>query len=154
MRLSSITLSLGVFISTGDEIVTSGGDGIFPRGLPVGTVGKRIERLGSFQKAEIQPLIDFKKLDFVIVIQKKVETEALNFLPLKPDTVEEPKLQPAPPAPKKANAEDGEEADEPVGKKTDTKPAPATGKPEKPTAVIVPEAPKPAGAPAAGEAKP
>lgn len=89
-------LSLGVFIATGDEIVTSGGDGIFPRGLPVGTIGKRIERLGSFQKAEIQPVIDFKKLDFVIVIQKKVETEALQFLPLKSDTVEEPKLQPAP----------------------------------------------------------
>lgn len=91
-------LSLGVFISPGDEIVTSGGDGIFPRGLPIGTVGKRIERLGSFQKAEIQPTIDFRKLDFVIVIQKKVETEALNFLPLRPDTVEEPKLAPAPPA--------------------------------------------------------
>jgi rod shape-determining protein MreC len=91
-------LSLGVFVSPGDEIVTSGGDGIFPRGLPVGTVGKRIERLGSFQKAEVQPTIDFKRLDFVIVIQKKVETEALNFLPLKPETVEEPKLAPAPPA--------------------------------------------------------
>jgi rod shape-determining protein MreC len=73
-------LSLGVFISQGDEIVTSGGDGIFPRGLPVGIVGKRIERLGSFQKAEITPVIDFKKLDFVIVIQKKVDTESLNFL--------------------------------------------------------------------------
>lgn len=94
-------LSLGVFLASGDEIVTSGGDGIFPRGLPIGTVGKRIERLGSFQKAEIQPTIDFKKLDFVIVIQKKVETEALNFLPLKPDTVEEPRLAPAPSARKR-----------------------------------------------------
>ena len=147
-------LSLGVFISTGDEIVTSGGDGIFPRGLPVGTIGKRIERLGSFQKAEIMPVIDFKKLDFVIVIQKKVETEALNFLPLKPDTVEEPKLQPAPPAPKKASAEDGDEADEPAVKKPDNKPGAAKG--DKPAAAIVPEPPKaatPATA-APGEAKP
>ncbi|MBV6493556.1 MAG: hypothetical protein LDLANPLL_01579 [Turneriella sp.] len=87
-------LSLGVFVSAGDELVTSGGDGIFPRGLPVGTIGKKIERLGSFQKAEVIPAIDFKKLDFVIVIQKKVETEALGFLPLKPETVEEPKLPP------------------------------------------------------------
>ncbi|HRP67983.1 MAG TPA: rod shape-determining protein MreC [Turneriella sp.] len=96
-------LSLGVFISTGDEIVTSGGDGIFPRGLPIGRIGKKIERLGSFQKAEINPAIDFKKLDFVIVIQKKVETEALNFLPLRPDTVEEPKLPPPVQAPAKPN---------------------------------------------------
>jgi len=94
-------LSLGVFIAPGDEIVTSGGDGIFPRGLPIGTIGKRSERLGSFQKADVQPVIDFKKLDFVIVIQKKVETESLSFLPLKPDNVEEPKLAPAPPAAKK-----------------------------------------------------
>lgn len=90
-------LSLGVFIQPGDEVVTSGGDGIFPRGLPIGLVGKKIERLGSFQKAEIVPVIDFKKLDFVMVIQKKVETEALNFLPLKSDTVEEPKLPPPTP---------------------------------------------------------
>lgn len=100
-------LSLGVFIAPGDEIVTSGGDGIFPRGLPIGTVGKKIDRLGSFQKAEVVPVIDFKKLDFVIVIQKKVETEALSFLPLKPETVEEPKLPPAPP-PKRADTEETE----------------------------------------------
>lgn len=122
-------LSLGVFISTGDEIVTSGGDGIFPRGLPVGTVGKRIERLGSFQKAEIVPIIDFKKLDFVIVIQKKVETEALNFLPLKPDTVEEPKLLPAPPA-KKQQTEDDETEDKPPA----VKPAASPEKPAEPAA--------------------
>jgi rod shape-determining protein MreC len=114
-------LSLGVFITNGDEIVTSGGDGIFPRGLPVGTVGKRIERLGSFQKAEITPVIDFKKLDFVIVIQKKVDTESLNFLPLKPDTVEEPKLLPAPPAQK---------SDDETQKAPDAAP-PATGVPAK-----------------------
>ncbi|HNE20244.1 MAG TPA: hypothetical protein PLF85_11030, partial [Turneriella sp.] len=93
----------------------------------VGIVGKRIERLGSFQKAEIQPTIDFKKLDFVIVIQKKVETEALNFLPLKPDTVEEPKLAPAPPARKgEADAADDVKPKAKVDKAaTGTKPATA-----------------------------
>lgn len=142
-------LSLGVFISTGDEIVTSGGDGIFPRGLPVGTVSKRIERLGSFQKAEIQPVIDFKKLDFVIVIQKKVETEALNFLPLKPDTVEEPKLQPAPPPAKKPTADD-DDSEEPVTKKPEAKSGAA--KPDKPAASAEP--PRPAIAAPAAPAKP
>lgn len=146
-------LSLGVFISPGDEIVTSGGDGIFPRGLPVGTVGKRIERLGSFQKAEINPMIDFKKLDFVIVIQKKVETEALSFLPLKPDTVEEPKLAPAPPAPKKKGEDDDDETDDPAKPKAN-KPEAKSDKPKpgasaKPADAIKPaDAPKPAPAPA------
>jgi len=123
-------LSLGVFISPGDEIVTSGGDGIFPRGLPVGTVGKRIERLGSFQKAEVQPTIDFKKLDFVIVIQKKVETEALNFLPLKPDTVEEPKLSPAPPAPKTEKDAADEAKPKAKADAAATAPKPATAPPD------------------------
>ncbi|MCX7633976.1 MAG: rod shape-determining protein MreC, partial [Turneriella sp.] len=90
-------LSLGVFLSPGDELLTSGGDGIFPRGLPVGRVGKRIERLGSFQRAEVEPAIDFHKLDFVVVIQKKVETETLQFLPLRPENIEEPKLPAAQP---------------------------------------------------------
>lgn len=125
-------LSLGVFVATGDEIVTSGGDGIFPRGLPIGLIGKRIERLGSFQKAEITPVIDFKKLDFVMVIQKKVDTEALNFLPLKPDTVEEPKLQPAPKAKKKAEDDSEETAEEPAAAKPKAavKPAAAAQQPE------------------------
>jgi hypothetical protein len=75
----------------------------------------------------MQPTIDFKKLDFVIVIQKKVDTEALNFLPLKPDTVEEPKLLPAPPASKKKGDDDDEE--EPAKKnKSEVKPP----QPEKP----------------------
>lgn len=149
-------LSLGVFISTGDDIVTSGGDGIFPRGLPVGTVGKRIERLGSFQKAEIVPVIDFKRLDFVIVIQKKVETEALNFLPLKPDTVEEPKLLPAPPAAKKAGSDDGDDAEEPTAQKPGGKVPPAAApKTDNPGAPLVPEPAKPvAPAPVPPEVRP
>ena len=85
-------LSLGVFVNTDDEVVTSGGDGIFPRDLPIGRVGKRIERLGSFQKAEVIPVIDFKRLDFVIVIQKKIDVAELDFLPLKAENVPEPKI--------------------------------------------------------------
>ena len=89
-------LSLGVFLNSDDEVVTSGGDGIFPRDLPIGRIGKRIERLGSFQKAEVIPVIDFKRLDFVIVIQKKIDTAELDFLPLKAENVPEPKVIAAP----------------------------------------------------------
>lgn len=83
-------LSLGVFLNPGDEIISSGGDGIFPKGLPVGFVGNKIERLGSFQRTEITPAIDFKRLDFVLVIQKKVDVVNLEFPALTPENVAEP----------------------------------------------------------------
>lgn len=83
-------LSLGVFLQPGDEIISSGGDGIFPKGLPIGYVGNKIERLGSFQRTDVTPAIDFKRLDFVLVIQKKVDIANLEFPPLTPENVAEP----------------------------------------------------------------
>ncbi|MCS6985200.1 MAG: rod shape-determining protein MreC [Leptospiraceae bacterium] len=85
-------LSLGVFLRAGDELITSGGDGIFPRGLPVGVVGNRIERLGSYQRAEVIPIVDLKRLDFVFILRKKPEIDLLKFPPLTPENVQEPPL--------------------------------------------------------------
>lgn len=83
-------LSLGVFLKPGDEIVTSGGDGVFPRNLPVGYVSDKIERLGSFQQAEVKPFVDFKKLDFVIIIKKERKEHLRQFEPLSDETVAGP----------------------------------------------------------------
>ncbi|MDH5719481.1 MAG: rod shape-determining protein MreC [Spirochaetia bacterium] len=83
-------LSLSCLLRPGDEIVTSGGDGIFPKGLPIGLVDNFIERGANYQKAEIRPLIDMQRLDYVFVIQKKPETEKLEFEPLGADTIKSP----------------------------------------------------------------
>ncbi len=85
-------LSLGVFLNPGDEIITSGGDGIFPKGLPVGIVGNRIERLGSYQRADVIPVIDFKRLDFVMVVKKPLSADLLKFPPLSPENIVDPPL--------------------------------------------------------------
>ena len=55
-------------VQVGDTIVTSGLDGIFPRGLPIGrvvTVDKRGQ--GLFQSAEVAPRVDFDRLEEVLV---------------------------------------------------------------------------------------
>lgn len=58
-------------IQVGDRIVTSGLDGIFPKGVLVGTitaVGKDKHEL--FQVAEVKPVVDFSRIEGVFVILK------------------------------------------------------------------------------------
>lgn len=53
----------------GDLVVTSGLGGVFPKGVPIGTI-TRIEKTEGelFQSAEILPTVDFSKLEEVLVI--------------------------------------------------------------------------------------
>jgi rod shape-determining protein MreC len=56
-------------VQRGDRIVTSGLEGIFPKGLPVGTViSVEREKHELFQLAEIKPAVDFRKIEGVFVI--------------------------------------------------------------------------------------
>jgi rod shape-determining protein MreC len=60
-------------VQVGDELVTSGLDGIFPKGLPVGrvvTIDKRGQ--GLFQSAEVAPRVDFEQLEEVLVTRGPV----------------------------------------------------------------------------------
>ena len=53
----------------GDALVTSGTDGVFPRGLPVGKV-TRIRRggYGLYQLADVLPAVDVTRLEEVLVV--------------------------------------------------------------------------------------
>jgi rod shape-determining protein MreC len=56
----------------GDRIVTSGMDGIFPRGLLVGEVGRvSQEGPGLFLNVEVVPAVDFHKLEQLMVLTQK-----------------------------------------------------------------------------------
>ncbi len=56
-------------IRVGDIIVSSGLDGIYPKGWSIGRVSKVIRRnSGLFQEIEITPFVDFKKLEELMVI--------------------------------------------------------------------------------------
>ncbi len=62
-------------IKPGDEIITSGEDALFPKGLLVGkviSVGKDSSQV-VFKMAKVKPLVDFCKLDTVFVLLKPPE---------------------------------------------------------------------------------
>jgi rod shape-determining protein MreC len=53
----------------GDPLVTSGTDGVFPRGLPVGKVtGLERRAHGLFQDARVIPAVDVTRLEEVLVL--------------------------------------------------------------------------------------
>ena len=55
-------------VSEGDYIVTAGIGGVFPAGIPLGRVSKiHKKRRGMFQEIEVQPHVDFQKLEFVFI---------------------------------------------------------------------------------------
>lgn len=58
-------------VKKGDRIVTSGIGGIFPKGVPIGTVSlvEKSDR-GMFQEIEIEPAADFSQLEFLIIVMK------------------------------------------------------------------------------------
>lgn len=56
-------------IKEGDEIVTSGYDGLFPRDLPVGKVVRvSAPPAGLWTEAEVAPAVDFVRLSVVLVV--------------------------------------------------------------------------------------
>ena len=56
-------------VGTGDAIVTSGLDGIFPRGLLVGTISSvHREGPGLFLGVRIAPAVDFRELEQVLIL--------------------------------------------------------------------------------------
>ncbi len=58
-------------IKVGDTIVTSGLDGIFPRGLLVGTIQSvRREGPGLFLGVKITPAVDFRQLEQVMILTR------------------------------------------------------------------------------------
>lgn len=65
-------------VQVGDTLVSSGLGGIFPKGIPVGTVSK-VERkpFGITQDIEVVPSVDFSKLEEVLVVTK-LDSELLS----------------------------------------------------------------------------
>ena len=56
-------------IKVGDTVVSSGLDGVFPKGLRVGYVTEIVKRnSGIFQEVTVMPYVDFEKLEEVLVV--------------------------------------------------------------------------------------
>ncbi len=60
-------------VAAGEMVRTSGGDGIFPKGLPVGAVNRVSRTPESFLSIQIKPAVNLSKLEEVLVVTEKQE---------------------------------------------------------------------------------
>ncbi len=63
-------------VPVGENVLTSGGDQIFPKGLPVGTVTKVGAGKDLFLNIRIKPAANLSKLEEVLVLVEKQERQA------------------------------------------------------------------------------
>jgi len=59
-------------VKKGDRVVTSGLDGIYPKGLPVGEI-QSAERVSGEWRIRLKPAVDFSSLEAVLVVLKVPE---------------------------------------------------------------------------------
>lgn len=65
-------LDLRSQVKPGDEVLTSGLDGVFPKGLPVGTVKQvRRDAQGLFLEALVSPAVNLSEIEEVVVVLGK-----------------------------------------------------------------------------------
>jgi rod shape-determining protein MreC len=55
-------------VVAGDAIVTSGVDGIYPPGFPIGTVERSERGQGLYRTVTVRPAVDFARLESVLVV--------------------------------------------------------------------------------------
>jgi rod shape-determining protein MreC len=59
-------------VAVGDQVVTSGMGGVFPKGIPLGKVIRSSRPAGAlFLDTEVQPLVDFSRLEEAIVLRER-----------------------------------------------------------------------------------
>jgi len=64
-------------VEPGDTVLSSGGDQIFPKGLPVGTVIKVSPGREMFLNIQVKPATDLSRLEEVLVVTEKQEHNAV-----------------------------------------------------------------------------
>ena len=102
----------GVLFSVGEIVLTSGLGGNFPKGIPIGQVVDIKQRdIDVFQRAIVQPTVDFSSLELVMVVT--------NFDPLEIG----PELQPPAEAPAETPVE-GAPAEEQIVPPEENQPTP------------------------------
>jgi rod shape-determining protein MreC len=62
-------------VEPGERVLTSGGDQIFPKGLPVGTVTKVSPGSELFLNIRVRPAADLSRLEEVLVVTQQEERE-------------------------------------------------------------------------------
>jgi rod shape-determining protein MreC len=56
-------------VKTGDLVVTSGIDGIYPKGFVIGTIDHADRGIGAYHEIVIRPAVDFTRLEEVLIVR-------------------------------------------------------------------------------------
>jgi len=109
-------------VEVGERVLTSGGDRIFPKGLPLGTVTEVKPGSDLFFDIRVQPAAELNRLEEVLIvtsIAEAAQTEVAEAPPRRAAEILSQRLPGLPPKPADPNA-------------TGTQPAPAGATPETP----------------------
>lgn len=69
-------------VQPGDRILTAGIDGVFPRGIPIGTVVRSEPGQSLFKSVTVRPAVDFGTIEEVIVIHtRKIPPAVVRYAP-------------------------------------------------------------------------
>jgi rod shape-determining protein MreC len=69
-------------VQPGDQILTAGIDGIYPKGIPVGTVVKAEKGPELFKNIRVKPSVDFGSIEEVIIIHtRKIPGAVVGYAP-------------------------------------------------------------------------
>jgi rod shape-determining protein MreC len=69
-------------VKPGDRVLTAGIDGIYPKGIPVGTIVRADQGPNLFKNIAVRPLVDFGTIEEVIVIHtRKIPAEVVRYAP-------------------------------------------------------------------------
>ena len=56
-------------VKTGDLVVTSGIDGIYPKGFVIGTIDHADRGSGAYHEITVRPAADFSRLEEVLIVK-------------------------------------------------------------------------------------
>ena len=65
-------------VKTGDLVVTSGIDGIFPKGFVIGTIDHADRGAGAYHEIVIRPAVDFSRLEEVLIVRTPAASRLLQ----------------------------------------------------------------------------
>jgi len=141
-------------VSPGEDVITSGGDRIFPKGLPIGKVASVSPGKDLFLTVRVTPAANLSRLEEVLVITKIVEkeTDTAGLGPIRAADILAQRLPSVPDKPAESPAKSGETPRTPPATIAPAASVPGAAVP-KPAAGAKPPAPAPKPA-ASGNANP
>lgn len=69
-------------VQPGDQVLTAGIDGLYPKGIPVGTIVRADKGADLFKSITVRPAVDFGSIEEVIVIHtRKIPQQVVRYAP-------------------------------------------------------------------------